>query len=196
MSASPPPPDPFIRAQAGDRTALEGLLAQYLPGVRGFLRLQAGADLRARESGSDLAQSVCREVLQDLATFEWRGEAEFRRWLFKRAYHKLLHRRAHWQAQRRDIGREMAPEGDEALLSAYRSLATPSAELMAKEAVERIETALDSLPPTWRTAIVLHKLVGLSHADIAAETGHSEGAVRNHLYRGLARLGDLLGTAD
>ncbi|HLU38657.1 MAG TPA: sigma-70 family RNA polymerase sigma factor [Planctomycetota bacterium] len=189
-----PPPPALARARAGDRAAIEELLARYLPALRGFLRVQAGADLRARESSSDLAQSVCREVLQDLADFEWRGEPEFRHWLFKRAYHKLLHRRAHWQAQRRDVGREVAlAASDEALLSAYRSLATPSAELMAREAVERIEAALDQLPETWRTAIVLHKLVGLSHAEIAAETGHSEGAVRNHLYRGLARLGALLG---
>jgi len=182
------------RATAGDRTALEQLLAAHLPGLRGFIRLQAGRLLRAKESASDLAQSVCREALEDLTEFDYRGEAAFRHWLFKRAHRKILRRHEYYSAQKRDAAREHPADAsaDDELLAAYRTLCTPSRELMDRQAVERIEAAMDRLPEDQRQAITLHRLVGLPHKDIASELGKTEGAVRNLVYRGLARLGMLL----
>ncbi|MEO6595104.1 MAG: hypothetical protein ABIP94_10170, partial [Planctomycetota bacterium] len=44
----------FARAVAGDRQAREQLLLDNLPRLEAFLRLQAGAALRRKESLSDL----------------------------------------------------------------------------------------------------------------------------------------------
>ncbi|MEZ5965625.1 MAG: sigma-70 family RNA polymerase sigma factor [Planctomycetota bacterium] len=181
------------RASRGDAHALQQLLAAQLPALRGFLRLHAGRAIRARESCSDLAQSVCREVLEDLDEFEYRGEAAFRHWLFRRAHRKLLRRAAFHAAGRRDVGRELpqaeASASDDAeLLAAYGSLCTPSRELGQKEALARIEAAVDELPEAQREAVILHRLVGLSYAEIAQQTGRSEGAIRTNVYRGLADL--------
>jgi DNA-directed RNA polymerase specialized sigma24 family protein len=40
--------------------------------------------------------------------------------------------------------------------------------------------------------ILLHNVVGLTHDEIATELQRSVGAVRNLLYRGLARLSTLM----
>ncbi|MCC6782531.1 MAG: hypothetical protein IT457_06785, partial [Planctomycetes bacterium] len=70
------------RAVAGDREAAAELLTPHLPALRAYLRLQASPLIRARESVADLMQSVCREILQDLAAFDATDESSLRRWLF------------------------------------------------------------------------------------------------------------------
>jgi len=177
--------------QRGDRAALEELLIRQLPALQAFLRLRMGPELRAKESCSDLVQSVCREVLRGLSGFEYRDEAGFRAWLFTHARHKVLHKQRNLHAQRRDAARELPlsrGSEDNALLDCYRTLCTPSRVLAADEALAHIEAAFDALPEDYKEAIVLHRLVGLSHAEIAAKLDRSEGAVRNLVYRGLSQL--------
>ena len=82
----------LVRAASRDKQALEQLLVRHLPHLQGWLRLRMGALLRSRETPEDLVQSVAREALGELSTFEWRGEAAFRHWLYTRAQHKLQDR--------------------------------------------------------------------------------------------------------
>lgn len=186
------------RASRNDRDALEALLVQHLPGVEGYLRLRMGALLRAKESASDLVQSLCREVLGDLSRFEYRGEAAFRHWLYAQARHKLIDHHRHLSADKRDPGREAQgkEDGGAELLACYGTLCTPSRDLSAREAIARIERAFDALPEDYKEAITLHRMVGLSHAEIAAHMDRSEGAVRNLVYRGLAQLAIALRDAE
>jgi RNA polymerase sigma-70 factor (ECF subfamily) len=53
-------------------------------------------------------------------------------------------------------------------------------------------TALRQIPEAQRRAIVLHHLVGLSVAEVAAETGAPEGTVKARLSRGRSALAELL----
>jgi RNA polymerase sigma-70 factor, ECF subfamily len=55
-----------------------------------------------------------------------------------------------------------------------------------------LRAALAELPAAQRTAIVLHYLVGLPVAEIAAETGAPEGTVKARLARGRQALAGLL----
>ncbi|MCP2329092.1 RNA polymerase sigma-70 factor (sigma-E family) [Hamadaea flava] len=55
-----------------------------------------------------------------------------------------------------------------------------------------LTTALKQLPPAQRQALALHYLLDLSVAQIAAETGVSEGTVKSWLSRGRAGLADSL----
>lgn len=172
-----------------ERQAIESLLVRHLPTLRGWIRLRMGPTLRTRETADDLVQSVAREVLADLSQFEWRGEAAFRHWLFCQAQTKLAERARFVGRARRDPAREEhEPDSLDATLVCYRSLCTPSAELAAREAVARIEAAFDALPADHKEAITLQRLCGMSYPELAAQLGRSEGAVRNLVYRGLARL--------
>jgi RNA polymerase sigma-70 factor (ECF subfamily) len=56
--------------------------------------------------------------------------------------------------------------------------------------------ALARIPPAQRTAIVLHHLVGLPVAEVAAETGVPVGTVKARLSRGRRALADLLGIPE
>ena len=183
------------RTAAGDRDALEVLLQRYLPALRGFVRLRTGAVLRARESSSDLVQSVCREILTNMDRFQYRSETGFRQWLYATALRKIQNRVEYHQAQMRDPANEVnlqqnSDAGD--LLDCYGSFCTPSRELMSREEIARIEAAFDQLPEDYREAIVLAKVVGLSRAEMAEKTGRTEGAVRTLLSRALSKLAEIL----
>jgi len=64
---------------------------------------------------------------------------------------------------------------------------------MAFEEIERVEAAFDKLSDDYRQVILLSRIVGLSHREVAREMGRNEAAVRKLLSRALARLLLLLG---
>jgi RNA polymerase sigma-70 factor (ECF subfamily) len=174
--------------QSGERAALERMLEQYLPRLRAFLRSRMDPALRAREWSADLAQSVCRELLDHASRFELQGEAQFRSWLFTAALNKVRERARFWGRERRDAAAEAGEPPDSALVDAYAALHSPSRVAAGHELVETIERALDRLSDDQREVVTLSRLVGLSHAEIAAVLGKSEGAVRMLLSRGLVAL--------
>jgi len=186
------------RAAQGDRAALERLLELYLPELRAFVRLRAGAVVRARESSSDIVQSVCREVIQHAERFQFASEPAFKQWLYTTALRKIVNRKDFYLAQKRDAQREMRlSSGDDSaahqrLADCYRSFSSPSRGLMIKEELERVERAFETLPEEYREVITLAHMVGLSRAQIAQQMGKSEGAVRVLLHRALARVSALL----
>lgn len=205
----PHPPDGTLSAEqietltaaaaAGERAALERLLEHFLPDLRAFVRLRAGPAVRARESASDLVQSVCRQVLEQARSFQHQNEAAFRRWLFTTAVRKIADRAQYHAAERRDAGREVhlasgvEPAGDARLLSSYRGFATPTRAFGLKEELERVEAAFDELGEEDRTLVLEAHLLGTSRAELARRLGKSEGAVRVQLHRALARLAVRLG---
>lgn len=178
------------QARDGDADALGGILNELLPELRAYVRVHAGAAMRARESGSDLVQSICREVLEDIGSFRGTRDAQFRKWLFTLALNKILAKHRFHRAQRRDVAAEVV--ADESLCGAYGSMMTPSRVVAAREQVVRIERAMDVLPEEYRRVITLACLVGLSYAEIAADLDRSETAVRKLLSRARARLALLL----
>lgn len=196
MPANPTPvPDQpsralLERASTGDGSAVEALLQQHLPGLRAYIRVKAGPQLLALESTSDLAQSVCRDILQHLERFRYDGEGAFRKWLFTTALRKIADRYEYYRAAKRDIGRDASTAGDDAILEACRGFYTPSRHAAAREELAKLQTVLQTLDEEKRDVIVLSRIVGLSHAELAAELGKSEVAVRKLLSRALAEVAD------
>lgn len=187
MAPAQPPRDDLRalveRSSAGDAQSLETLLVRYMPRLRAFIRVRTNAMVRQHESCSDLVQSVCREVLQGAAKFEYRGDGSFRAWLFRTALNKILERTRSMTQQRRDVRREAGSTVD------YGDLpdSGPTASQMAAagELGDRMERAFDMLSEDQREVIALARIVGLSHAEIAEQLGRTEGAVRVHLSRAL-----------
>jgi RNA polymerase sigma-70 factor (ECF subfamily) len=182
-------------ARSGDRSALDELFRHVLPDLRAFIRLRTDAPLRLRESESDLVQSTCREVLSHLGAFEYRGPARFRSWMFTAALNKIRQKARFHRAERRDPAREQraSQSDDRELVAAYHGIANPCQEAIAHEGIRRFEAAFDRLEPAHQEVILWSRLVGLSHAEIAARMERSEEAVRSLLSRALARLATLLG---
>jgi RNA polymerase sigma factor (sigma-70 family) len=175
---------------------LEQMLERHLPELRAYIRLRSGELVRRMESSSDLVQSVCLETLREKGRVRFRSEAAFRQWLFRAAERKIIDRARFWRAERRDGTRELHPEPDQSadrrLLTGYATLMTPSQHVIAREQVARLEAAFDALPSGYRGVITAVRYLGLSYAELAAQSGRSEGAVRIQMFRALARLSELL----
>jgi RNA polymerase sigma-70 factor (ECF subfamily) len=189
--------DLLEQSVAGDAEALGVLVERHLPALRVFVRLRTGPLLRERESCSDIVQSVCRELLGDLEHFEYRGEGSFRAWLFTVALNKVREKGRFHRAQKRDVarglsagsGQESRMTGEDAL---YTSLccveASPSEHAIGHEQNARIERAMDKLPEDYRQVLLLARIVGLPHREIAERLGRTERAVRSLVSRASVRL--------
>jgi len=183
---SEPAPTPRDPRQLGK------LLEENLDGLRAFLRVRAGAAVRARLGHSDLVQSVCREVLESADRFEFQGDAAFRHWLYTAALRKIVEKDRRLHAGRRDMRRETPVDAtgvaDAAVLQGYASATTPSLLAMGHEGAARLEEAFDELTEEHREIITMARFAGLSHQQIAAQLGKSEEACRQLLRRALVRL--------
>lgn len=181
-------------AQRREEGALDALVHGLLDDLRAFVRLKLEPPLRARESCSDIVQSVCREVVEDLGGFADRGPGSFRAWLFTAALNKIRQRHHYWQAQKRNVAREVTggTAGSGVSTDLYASLCSlegsPSEHAIAREQAERIERAMDKLSPDQRDVLLRYRIVGQSHREIAEETGRTEVAVRSLLSRASVRL--------
>jgi RNA polymerase sigma-70 factor (ECF subfamily) len=182
------------RASRGDEHAVEELLQRHLEGLRNYVRRNISPGVLAKESSSDLVQSVCREVLANVEQFEYRGEDAFRSWLYQAALRKLIDRQRYYNAEKRELAREAPPppshelSGEAASVLAASLAASPSSEAILNEEVQRLERAFAQLEDGDRRIIHLVYVRGFSHAQVAAELGLSEVASRKQLSRALARL--------
>ncbi|MEM7260367.1 MAG: sigma-70 family RNA polymerase sigma factor [Planctomycetota bacterium] len=178
---------------------IDALIERHLPSLNAFVRVRTGPKLGTKESISDLVQSTCREVLRTAEKLPELDEAGFKYWLFTMAERKILNKVRHWEAGKRDVGREaggMSIAEEQQLLRSYGGFHSPSHAAVLGDEIERVESALQDLPGDYRDVIVLHHVVGLPHREIAARMDRSEAAVRQLLSKALARLVRILRTKE
>lgn len=175
----------LLLASSGDGDAVSALLARYQGPLAAYIRRRRGRQLAQRESESDLAQSVCRELLEDVAGggLQFRGEAEFRRWLYRAALNKLRMRGRYWHAERRAARLEATASGSGPAVSE-----TPSRVVDLQEQRARLRAAVQRLPQEQRQVVELARFEGLAHREIGARLGISEGHSRVLLARAMAEL--------
>jgi RNA polymerase sigma-70 factor (ECF subfamily) len=164
------------RAQAGDPLAFAALWRDGQPMLLRYLKVIASGQ------AEDLASRTWLRVIERLGGF--RGdEPAFRRWLVTIARH--LHVDDVRRAARRP--EQLVPEQPEEVP------VSDAADLV----LERLSTAaalrlIATLPPEQAEMVALRIIVGLDVADVARVTGHTPGAVRVAVHRGLRRLRDTL----
>lgn len=170
-----------------ERQFLQNFLVEQQAKLRAFVRLRMPAELRQRERESDVLQVACLQVLDRAPDVEFRGEPALLNWLYGAVENAVRDMLKGQRADKRTPAREVH-DVDSQLLASYATFCTPSRIAAAKEEVLRIELAMDALSEAQRQVVTLSCLVGLSHEQIAAQTGMSRDSVRTHLHRGLARL--------
>ena len=192
MSTNPPQPSNDAPL------SIDTLLEAQLPALMVFLRHRTGDDLAARETVEDLAQSVCREILQDLPNLRFESAEKFRGYLFLQAVRKVIDRARFHKMECRDQRKELPlPETRTAgEVGIYGSLITGTRVAAAKEQLAQVERCLQELPDAQREAILLSRIAGLSYAEIASQKGVGESTIRSLAARGLARLYLKIGQAN
>jgi RNA polymerase sigma-70 factor (ECF subfamily) len=158
-----------LRAQCGDREALEALLRavqsslfHYISGLVGF---QGAEDVL-----QDVFVQICRHLKQ------LRDPYLFRPWAYRiasRASFLSLKRERRWQPSDDDAAIEDLPAG---------------ADRNAPALLSDLSVLLDSVSLASRAVLLLHYVQGLSLEETAAVLGVSIGTVKSRLAWGLSRL--------
>lgn len=142
--------------------------------------------LACPETAADLTQETFARLLRAGATEQIEN---VRAYLFRIATNLALdHLRR---------GRHMvpAPEGD-ALERLADSRPGQEQHLLSREALDRLQRAVDILPIRQREVFRLHKFDGCSYQEIAARLGISKNTVMVHMVRALARCRAALDEGD
>jgi RNA polymerase sigma-70 factor (ECF subfamily) len=168
------PDAPLVaRAQKGDRWAFEQLVDRH----QHRLFTLAARLLGSPDEAADAVQEALIRAWLGLPSF--RRGARFSTWLYR-----ICVNAAHDQRLKRGT----------AALEETLEPADPRDEFLAHELSTDLQRALNELDEDYRTAVVLYDVLGCSYAEIAELTAVAEGTVKSRIFRGRARLGELLGT--
>ena len=189
------PPDPstgelLIRVRAGDARARESLLQRARDPLRRFAHGRLPSYARDLLDTDDLVQVTLIKAIQQVETFEHRGQGAFFAYLRQIVLNKIK------DEIRRVTRRPGRAEFKESIASSARS---PMEEAIGHEAIDRYEAALLCLSETQRELVVMRLEMGLSYREIADATGSpSENAARMVVARAVMRLAEQMdgGSAD
>ena len=161
--------DLVARARAGDREALEAVLATVAPSIHRFgLRMCKNV-----HDAEDVLQDTLLNVANHLGEFE--GRSSLSSWVF------ALTRSA--CARKRRGLKNRPPVSDERLAEAPDPAPTPEARAADHELASALSVALDGLDDDYREVILLRDIEGLSAPEAAVSLGISVDALKSRLHR-------------
>lgn len=157
-------------AQAGERRAIDELLARYEAHIYRFGLRMCGDEEAARE----VLQETMLAAFRNLPGF--RGQAALSTWLYQIARSFCIKSRRH--------ARPTSPVDD----AEPATEPGPDAQLQAREIGAALARAIAALPPDQREALVLRDVEGLSAEQAAHVVGIEVGALKSRLHRARATL--------
>ena len=164
------------RAREGDQEAFEELVrATYADAYTLAKRLTGN-----EEDARDVVQEAYLRAYRGLKRF--RGDAQFSTWLYRITANCAA---THMGKRSR---RRVEPLPDEVALEDSNPERDPAARAEATVLRDRLELALDDLPPKLRAVVLLRDVYDLPHEAIAAELGISESAAKVRLHRARRKL--------
>jgi RNA polymerase sigma-70 factor (ECF subfamily) len=175
------------QAQYGDEAAFVELAAKYKPRIVGI----ASRFGRDGEEVRDLAQEIFVEVWKGMPGYN--RSAPFEHWLSRVATNRCFRflRRHHRRRALEVVGLPGATgDGQDRVADLADDAALRRRD--AAEAREVLAVALGRLSPKDSMVIVLREVEGRSVADIARDTGWSEGSVKVRAHRARLKLRTIL----
>ena len=167
----------ILRAQRGDGGAFRELVERHR---RRAFAIAIGL-VRDEEDALEIVQEAFFRVYRGLPAFN--GAASFFTWLYRIVKNLSidLMRRPAWQ-------RELALEEVDAGFDACLDEADPGDMLRRREIAERIESALEALPPYHRGVILMREVEGMSYEEMAEAMGVSKGTIMSRLFHARKKL--------
>ena len=184
MSVDPPTVEPAPIDQLielclqGDQIAWEAIVRQYWRKVFNVAYKFVGK----HDEAEDLAQDIFLKLFKSLDTFDRR--ANFQTWLISVSRNLCIDHYRSIRKERETIDRDV----DAGELSPTSADTGPYAALEHADRRALLRRALDELPPTLRSAVVLRDIQELSYQEIAVQLGLPEGTVKSRINRGRLEL--------
>jgi RNA polymerase sigma-70 factor, ECF subfamily len=179
-AAQPITPDTLIeRCLSGDQAAWELIVRQNWRKVFNVAYKFVGK----HDEAEDLTQDIFLKIFKALNTFDRR--ANFQTWIISISRNLCIDHYRSVRKERQTIARDV-DTGDLQPASLER---TPYAAAEHQDLRALLRQALETLPVTLRTAVVLRDLQELSYQEIADKLGLPEGTVKSRINRGRLELG-------
>jgi RNA polymerase sigma-70 factor (ECF subfamily) len=177
------------RLQAGDAEAFEALVRRETPRLLAVARRM----LRDEEDARDAVQEAFVSALRSLGAFG--GRCQISTWLHRIAVNaalmKLRARRRKPEDSIEDLLPSFLEDGHhEHHPGEWRD--TGEAQLASREDREFVRAAIDRLPESYRTVLLLRDIEELDTAEAAEALGLSDNAVKVRLHRARQALRTLL----
>ena len=168
-------------ANAGDRGALETLLARHVDRVHAICRRVTGHP----EDALDATQEALIAVTRGLHRYD--GRSLFTTWLYRVATNAALD-----ELRRRKRRPEPAEFAEDRPVAAGAGGGSPAPVESVVAARLDVDAALAGLSPDFRAAVVLRDLCDLDYSEIAEVLDVPIGTVRSRIARGRAAIADHL----
>jgi RNA polymerase sigma-70 factor (ECF subfamily) len=176
---SPAPPDALIeRCLDGDQTAWEEIVRQYRRKVFNIAYKFVGR----HDLAEDLTQDIFLKLYKSLDTFDRR--ANFQTWLISVSRNLCIDHYRSVRKERETINRDVDP----AELATVAPDPAADSRLEHQDRVRLLRIALDRLPLTLRTAVMLRDIQELTYQEIADRLSLPEGTVKSRINRGRTEL--------
>jgi RNA polymerase sigma-70 factor (ECF subfamily) len=158
----------------GEARAMEMLYHQFKRRVFGMAHRIVGPN-----DAEEVAQEVFVRVFRGLAAF--RGDSALSTWIYRLTVNASLSHLAR-RGRRQEVSDDSLAE-----------VAAPPQTTRDPALANRIEIALQALPPGYRAILVLHDVEGLSHEECATILECRVGTCKSQLHKARARMRELLG---
>lgn len=181
---------PALIIDDGSYRAFEVKVLRFAHEIRWRIEERIHAKLRSRVSADDIMQEVFTDTFRAYPNVPT-DDIELKRWMTKVGKVRLTDAiRFHTRARRHiDRVKQLGTTSYiELVHSIPSSLPSPSSVDAAREVVQSLYDALDSLPERYRVAIELHYLKGSNVAHVADRLEISTEAARALLRRGMTCL--------
>ena len=166
------------RCLAGDQLAWEQIVRQHWRKVFNIAYKFTGK----HDEAEDLTQDVFVKIFKSLNTFDQR--ANFQTWLVSVSRNLCIDHYRSVRKERETIDRDV----DAGELSPVAQTVSPFQALEHRDRVQLLKKALDHLPPTLRSAVLLRDIQELSYQEIADQLHLPEGTVKSRINRGRTEL--------
>jgi RNA polymerase sigma-70 factor (ECF subfamily) len=177
--AQPAAPDELIeRCLQGDQIAWETIVRQHWRKVFNVAYKFVGK----HDEAEDLTQDIFLKIFRSLHTFDRR--ANFQTWLISVSRNLCIDHYRSVRKERQTINRDVDP-GD--LTPASRDVSAYAA-LEQQDRVVLLRAAMQQLPETLRTAVMLRDISELTYQEIADQLHLPEGTVKSRINRGRTEL--------
>jgi len=177
-----PEPELIRMAQAGDRRAYDALVRIYQRQVYRW----AFHVVRTHDLADEVAQDVFVRTYQAIDRID--PERPLGAWLCRSAINVALN-----ILRKQQFRTQWAQENRPDPTDYERESGQPDAGFRRRRVLQRLEAAIDALPPLYRTIILLRLRDDMSYDQISKVLGISMGTVMSRLARARRRLKDSLG---
>jgi RNA polymerase sigma factor (sigma-70 family) len=178
-AAQPATPDSLIeQCLSGDQTAWDAIVRQNWRKVFNVAYKFVGK----HDEAEDLAQDIFLKIFKALKTFDRR--ANFQTWIISISRNLCIDHYRSVRKERQMIAREV----DTSDLQPASTERGPYSAVEHRDLRTMLRVALQTLPVTLRTAVILRDLHELSYQEIADRLGLPEGTVKSRINRGRIEL--------